>query len=357
MVLRDLASALNMCQSIHVLELVAEAGLMHRPQPIIDEILNQVTKTDNIDALAALGLIPSMVDGYHPAIMWGHTFDETTALEIGERLLNGPDFVGSSQIMLRTSLEAVGYAPDVLHISSVYVGGSRKNISTTIYKLEMAPKMRVTAGIALLRSMYVPCIKFWRVFAANAAYLDWDKCITPKHVTACLSSVMNRSHCDLVRRTMAGVRAIVAHRGFDLAAVVTDAYQQCRDESSGASAAAAMLLYVPEARISWFPGIESPVVDMFMGKPSGYEQCRAMLGLVKPSEDLNAVVLAAGALPPPVWNWSPFLEWTKPVYFRRDVLMPKHIFEAMTTLLLCTRHLPQEMRWLIADAFYVGRKL
>lgn len=357
MALHNLASSLNMCQSIHVLELVTEAGLMHRPQPIIDEILNQVTKIDNIEALSALGLKPSMVDGYHPAILWGHTFDEAEALEIGERLLNGPDFVGSSQIMLRTSLEAVGYDPGELHISSVYSGGSRKNISTTIYKLEMARKVKVTAGIALLRSMYVPCIKFWHAFTDNAAYLVWDKCITSQHVVACLAAVMNRSHCDLVKRTMVGVRAIVAHLHLDLEAVVREAYVRCRTEPSAWSSAGAMLLYVPEARVSWFPGIKSPVVDMFRGDPRGYEECGAMLSLVRPSDDLKTVALEAGAMPPPTWRCSPFIEWTRPIYLRRDVVMPRYLFEAMQMLMWCLRDLPQELRLMVADAFYIGRKL
>jgi len=359
MVPYDLASTLNMCRSMHVLEIVTESGLIHQPQPIIDEVLNQVTKPESIDALSALGLKPSMIDGYYSAIVWGHTFDESEAQEIGERLLNGPDFLGSSQRMLKTSLEAIGFTPNEYRISSVYVSGNRKNVSTTLYKLKLAKTVRVTAGIALLRSLYVPCIQFWHAFLENATHLCWDKCITHRHVVECLSSVMNRSHCDLVRRTMVGVRAIVDCLGYNFAEVVTEAYHLCRPKQSAFSAAAAMLLYVPESRVSWFPGIKSPVVDMFLGQPSGYIESQKIFSLVRSSEDLSVVALKAGAFPPLKWNTGPFLEWKKPIYKRRDVYMAPYMYQIMVLIMWCTikTNLPREVQLLIADAFYTGRKI
>lgn len=342
-------------------ELVRQERLLAFSEDIADYILCYIYNVKTVDVLVSIGVVPSTVLSYESAITWGAHLSNAEAL--GDALLNGPDFKSSSQKSLTAALEALNYKPAEMHIGTVYTSGTHRNVCSVIYKLNAAHlgTAKVTAGMALLRSLWIFCIRLGPAFEQAAAKLAW-KHVTEKELALCLGRSMNRGHNVWAKRTMLGVRHAANFKGYSVESIVRAAFQLSSKDVSAVNAAGGMLYYVPESSISWFPGASSLTFDMFKGKTKGYKNKSA-------EQVLKA--LQAGALPP----YSCFtdnkliLNMFKPMSQRAKHrrFFPKHLRKTVTTIFLCLRNaryenaalqkLPLEASTMVVDITLATRKL
>lgn len=358
----DIVMELNLCDPDNVFEIAERHHFCIKPKPIVDAILTKVTNAAIIDRLANIGFVPAHFSTYGEIYYWAKHLD---AHCIGESLLNGRDldFPRGTLPTLTSCLEALNYVPEKYIIGTVYATGYSCNTCSTVYKLQKAKTHKVVASIQLIKSLWVPGTIFRKSFDANVDFLKWDSSNTERTLAESLSAVMNRSHCELVVRTVRAVRAAAKYLKLSLETIIKRAFSRAVYRESAVSSAGGMLMYVPESRMSWFPGADSCVFRMFHGHLDGYIQSSTILGLAN-GNDVMLSALKAGAVPPPPSSEieeSVLYHWRNPLTHRNPVTkLDSYYFCQYQTLLLCFKKqavfVPLEIRLLIIDIAYQCRK-